>query len=89
MFDIEFYMKTFELTQKLMKGGTFKKQHISDVLERYRTKKPIIYIFTQKITRHSTTKQTPTHPHENGQVAKSRIPKRHPTQSKHDGFLKS
>jgi len=43
MFDIEFYMKTFELTQKLMKGETYKKQHISDELERYRSKKPIIY----------------------------------------------
>lgn len=43
MFDIDFYMKTFGLTQKLMNGETFDKQYIFDVFEKYRNRDPIIY----------------------------------------------
>lgn len=43
MFDIDFYMKTFELTQKLMNGETFDRQYIFDVFEKYRNRDPIIY----------------------------------------------
>ena len=43
MFDIDFYMKTFELTQKLMNGETFDMQYIFDVFEKYRNREPIIY----------------------------------------------
>ena len=43
MFDINFYMKTFELTQKLMNDETFDRQYIFDVFEKYRNRDPIIY----------------------------------------------
>src|SRR3989339_1956878 len=43
MIDIDFYMESFELTQKLMKGEPFDKEYIFNKFEKYRKKKPVVY----------------------------------------------
>ena len=43
MIDIEFYMNTFSLKDKLMNGESFNKQHVFDIFEQYRDKNPVIY----------------------------------------------
>jgi len=43
MFDIEFYMKVFELKYRLMNGESLQKQYIFDQIETFRSKTPVIY----------------------------------------------
>ncbi len=43
MFDIEFYMKVFDLKQRLMAGEEFDRQYIFDQFEKLRSHKPILY----------------------------------------------
>lgn len=43
MFDIEFYMKTFLLNEKLLNGESFNKQHAFNLFEESRNKNPVIY----------------------------------------------
>ena len=43
MIDIDFYMESFELTQKLMKGEPFDKEYIFNKFEKYRKKNPVVY----------------------------------------------
>lgn len=43
MIDIEFYMNTSSLKEKLMNGDSFDKQYIFDTFEQSRDKNPIIY----------------------------------------------
>ncbi|MBU0581105.1 MAG: SDR family oxidoreductase [Candidatus Margulisbacteria bacterium] len=43
MIDINFYMKVFELKQRLMKGESFDKEFIFDEFEKFRSKEPVIY----------------------------------------------
>lgn len=43
MIDIEFYMKTFSLKEKLMNDESFDKQYVFDMFGKYRDKNPVIY----------------------------------------------
>ena len=43
MFDIEFYMKIFELKYQLMNGDAFEKQDVFEQIEGFRSKIPVIY----------------------------------------------
>jgi len=43
MIDIEFYMKSFSLKEKLMNDESFDKQYVFDLFEKYRDKNPVIY----------------------------------------------
>jgi len=43
MFDIEFYMKVFELKRQLMSGKTEDKDYLFQKLEEYRSEYPVIY----------------------------------------------
>jgi len=43
MLDINFYMKTHELKQRLMRGESFDKKFVFDEFEKHCSKKPVIY----------------------------------------------
>lgn len=43
MFDIFFYMKVFELKQKLIEGNIFDKEYVFKEFEKFRSKYPVIY----------------------------------------------
>ena len=43
MFDIEFYMKVFELKRQLMNGKTEDKSYLREKLEEYRSEYPVVY----------------------------------------------
>lgn len=43
MIDIEFYMKSFSLKEKLMNDESFDKQYVFDMFEKYRDKNPVVY----------------------------------------------
>lgn len=43
MIDIHFYMKIYELKQKIMKGESFDKDYLFDEFEKCRSKEPVIY----------------------------------------------
>ncbi len=45
MFDIEFYMKVFDLKQRLMAGEGFDRQYVFGQFEKLRSKEPILYNF--------------------------------------------
>ncbi len=45
MFDIEFYMKIFDLKYRLMNGEKFDKQYIFAQVEDFRSKEPVLYNF--------------------------------------------
>lgn len=43
MFDIEFYMKVFELKRQIMNGTKFSLEYITEKFEEYRNKYPVVY----------------------------------------------
>lgn len=43
MFDIEFYMKVFDLKKRLMSGEKMERSFLMETLESYRSKDPVIY----------------------------------------------
>ncbi|MDD5687490.1 MAG: SPASM domain-containing protein [Elusimicrobia bacterium] len=45
MFDIDFYMKVFDLKQRLMKGEKLDKRYVFEQLENFRNKEPVLYNF--------------------------------------------
>ena len=49
MIDIHFYMKIYELKQKIMKGEPFDRDNLFNEFEKFRDKKPVIYNFMRFI----------------------------------------
>ncbi|MCJ7696479.1 MAG: SPASM domain-containing protein [Anaerolineaceae bacterium] len=43
MFDIEFYMKVYDLKKRLMSGEKMEREFLMDTLESYRSKDPVVY----------------------------------------------
>ena len=43
MFDIDFYMKVFDLKYKMMQGQKFEREYLLQKLEEYRSPNPVVY----------------------------------------------
>jgi len=43
MFDIEFYMKVYDLKKRLMNGEKMEREYLMETLESYRSKEPVVY----------------------------------------------